>query len=538
MTDQWNSGSGAAGPQSPTSDRPRNERWLRRPRRSTGDRKIAGVAGGLGRAFGIDPILIRVAFVVLTIFGGFGGLLYVLGWLFLPSDGDEVSAAEALLGRGRSSVPPPLAVGLGVIAVISAFWMFSWGRPFLPLAIGGVIVLAVMRRRGHFHGWSGPGRDWSGPRTADWARRTDEQVRAWSEQAEQWADTFRGNARSAARAGRGCGRGWGQWNPWGAASSDNPADSPFQRPAFWDAPDSSTRVDRPAPRSQTPGTQTAGAQTPDAQTPGAQTPGTQTSGVQTSGVNMTKPSTTPADPARDDPMNLGTPPAWDPLGVAPFAWDLPEPTPLAPAPAPAHRSGGVIARVTMGATLLIGGLTAAGVFAGWWVLTWAQVAGISLGVLGLGLLISALRGRGYSLIGPGVFLSLVTLALAVTGVSGTTGYGQTDLRPTAIAQLQDSYVAQAGEFNLDLSALPTIPKGAERTVTIQVKAGHADVTVPTTMNVTATCETKVGEAQCLGYSIRGVNQQTTVRQSPSADAGRLNVIVKVNAGFAEVKTDA
>jgi phage shock protein PspC (stress-responsive transcriptional regulator) len=133
MTDQWNSSSGVHDAPTPDADsRGRNrgvggDRW-RRPRRSDGDRKIAGVAGGLGRALGVDPILFRVAFVVLTIFGGFGGLLYVLGWLLLPADGDEVSAAEALLGRGRSSVPPALAVGLGVVAVLSAFSILSWGQ--------------------------------------------------------------------------------------------------------------------------------------------------------------------------------------------------------------------------------------------------------------------------------------------------------------------------------------------------------------------------------------------------------------------------
>ena len=63
---------------------PGGDRWSRRPRRSTTDRKIAGVAGGLGRAIGVDPVLVRVGFVILTIFGGFGALLYVLGWLLLP----------------------------------------------------------------------------------------------------------------------------------------------------------------------------------------------------------------------------------------------------------------------------------------------------------------------------------------------------------------------------------------------------------------------------------------------------------------------
>jgi phage shock protein PspC (stress-responsive transcriptional regulator) len=71
-----------AGPGAPSGDW-----WNRRPYRSTNDRKIAGVAGGLGRAFGVDPVLIRVGFVIATIFGGFGLLLYVLGWLLLPADG-------------------------------------------------------------------------------------------------------------------------------------------------------------------------------------------------------------------------------------------------------------------------------------------------------------------------------------------------------------------------------------------------------------------------------------------------------------------
>ena len=46
-------------------------------RRSRTDRKLAGVAGGLGRYAGVDPLILRILFVVLTIFGGSGILLYV-----------------------------------------------------------------------------------------------------------------------------------------------------------------------------------------------------------------------------------------------------------------------------------------------------------------------------------------------------------------------------------------------------------------------------------------------------------------------------
>ena len=60
---------------------PQEMRDLGRLRRSRTDRKIAGVAGGLGRHFDIDPTIVRVAFVVLAFFGGAGLLLYGVGWL-------------------------------------------------------------------------------------------------------------------------------------------------------------------------------------------------------------------------------------------------------------------------------------------------------------------------------------------------------------------------------------------------------------------------------------------------------------------------
>jgi phage shock protein PspC (stress-responsive transcriptional regulator) len=61
---------------------------------------IAGVAGGLGEYTGIDPVLFRVLFAVLTLFGGSGILLYVVGWLFMPAEGEESSPVESLLHRG------------------------------------------------------------------------------------------------------------------------------------------------------------------------------------------------------------------------------------------------------------------------------------------------------------------------------------------------------------------------------------------------------------------------------------------------------
>lgn len=56
----------------------------RRLTRSETDRMVAGVCGGLAAHLGLDPTLVRVGFVLLTIFGGSGIVLYLAMWLIVP----------------------------------------------------------------------------------------------------------------------------------------------------------------------------------------------------------------------------------------------------------------------------------------------------------------------------------------------------------------------------------------------------------------------------------------------------------------------
>lgn len=62
--------------------------------RSQHDRILGGVAGGLGEYFGIDPILFRLLFIVFTVFGGGGILLYLLLWIIIPSEGKKTQLNE------------------------------------------------------------------------------------------------------------------------------------------------------------------------------------------------------------------------------------------------------------------------------------------------------------------------------------------------------------------------------------------------------------------------------------------------------------
>jgi phage shock protein PspC (stress-responsive transcriptional regulator) len=105
--------------------------------RSRTDRKIAGVAGGLAAYLGVDPLWIRIAFVVVSIPGGLGVLLYLLGWALIPEEGEPAAIGEGLLEHLRRA-PTWVAIVVFVIAGI-VFFDRAWGPPaFWAAALIGV----------------------------------------------------------------------------------------------------------------------------------------------------------------------------------------------------------------------------------------------------------------------------------------------------------------------------------------------------------------------------------------------------------------
>jgi len=69
--------------------------------RSREDRIVSGLCGGLGRYANIDPVIVRILFVVLTLFGGSGILLYLIGWIAIPDEGQTVAPIGRLANRLR-----------------------------------------------------------------------------------------------------------------------------------------------------------------------------------------------------------------------------------------------------------------------------------------------------------------------------------------------------------------------------------------------------------------------------------------------------
>jgi phage shock protein PspC (stress-responsive transcriptional regulator) len=75
---------------------------------------IAGVCGGLGEYFDVDPVLIRLLFVVTAFISGVGILAYIVLWIVVPLDGDDTPRMDALRrdfddlsDRVRAYVDPP-----------------------------------------------------------------------------------------------------------------------------------------------------------------------------------------------------------------------------------------------------------------------------------------------------------------------------------------------------------------------------------------------------------------------------------------------
>lgn len=123
----------------------------RQLRRSRENRVIGGVGGGLGRYFGIDPVLFRIGFLALLVPGGFGLLLYIISWIAIPefrSVDDEVqdSARSPVSQRMSGMIVGGALVLIGFMILLERF--IDW---FDPRVMGGAALIIV----GAFVVWRG-----------------------------------------------------------------------------------------------------------------------------------------------------------------------------------------------------------------------------------------------------------------------------------------------------------------------------------------------------------------------------------------------
>jgi phage shock protein C len=114
--------------------------------RSTSDRAIAGVCGGLAHYFNIDVALVRIAFIAFALAGGASLLLYIVLWIAVPADGGTAAPAAVTTRSSETLAAILIAIGslwllgnLGLFAAVQ--WRFAW--PLVLIALG----VALLARR-------------------------------------------------------------------------------------------------------------------------------------------------------------------------------------------------------------------------------------------------------------------------------------------------------------------------------------------------------------------------------------------------------
>jgi len=115
----------------------------RRLYRSKGDRMIAGVAGGLGTYFGVDPVWFRIAFAVLAVGGGSGVLIYLVMWIVMQPEPGDYEQPEGSPVRLTGAVVLGIAlIAVGVITLVNSLAP-SLGQYFWPVALvlGGLALV-------------------------------------------------------------------------------------------------------------------------------------------------------------------------------------------------------------------------------------------------------------------------------------------------------------------------------------------------------------------------------------------------------------
>ena len=153
---------------------------MRRLYRSRNDRIIAGVCGGLGLHLGVNPLIFRILFVLLSSAGGLGVPLYLILWIIIPDAREVFQAEERSLGsqvanpgsdtsrldetplpdwatepdRTSSAEWPVLLgvilVGLGLMILLRNLGLFSWLRILAPVAVvalGIALLIEVLNKR-------------------------------------------------------------------------------------------------------------------------------------------------------------------------------------------------------------------------------------------------------------------------------------------------------------------------------------------------------------------------------------------------------
>ncbi|OYD69034.1 phage shock protein C (PspC) family protein [Rhodococcus sp. OK302] len=441
----------------PTFQEQIQDLWRTRPVRLPAQGHVAGVCAGIGYRYGVDPILVRVAFVVSTIFGGSGILLYLAGWLVLARADTGPSSAESMFHRRRRSESGTKTIVLLVALAIAATTIGPIGA-----GKGGAGLIGLMLMLGGL-----------------WLLYQRQPV-----------------------------------PPVLPPSTSQYIGSGTVYPGTGFTPGPFT-----------PGYFTPGPVTPDQ--PPIYTPYTKLPDSYIAPEPAVDLSKSPSGSV-DEQERTVTPPSWDPLGVAPFAWDLPDPavknTPLLPLPPKRRRSRWTL--TVLGLAIIATSVTgAAGAATGNDWFTPGRVGAVGLAVIAAGLILGAFFRKGYGLlVVTAPLVGFVILASLVYPLQFDAS-GEQKWTPTNVSEIQPSYSGGFGSFTLDLRGVTFTE---DKTVDVSAAFGEFKVLLPETVKVQNDCTVVMGDgSRCLDGGVHSGTQA-------NADSPVVTVNAKATFGSLEV----
>lgn len=110
---------------------------MRKLYRSETDKVIAGVCGGLGEYLELDPVLIRILFVIFTLAGGAGVVMYILLWVIVPTKSDATTPYEQSLKNNGEEIKQRASSIAASIQDQKSRQVWGW----LVIFIGAFILL-------------------------------------------------------------------------------------------------------------------------------------------------------------------------------------------------------------------------------------------------------------------------------------------------------------------------------------------------------------------------------------------------------------
>lgn len=127
--------------------------------RSSSDKMIAGICGGLGRYFSVDATIVRLVFLLLLFLGGGGFLLYLILWVIVPEEQQAGAAPQEVIQANTQDLAQSAARNGPLIFAVLLIFLGAWfllqnllhidlGQlwPVILIVVGLALLIPALRK--------------------------------------------------------------------------------------------------------------------------------------------------------------------------------------------------------------------------------------------------------------------------------------------------------------------------------------------------------------------------------------------------------